>query len=136
MSATPCNAAVVLSCVFVLAAATACVGRHESDVLPATAAVVPHAPALAVQPLPMAVREGDPAMFRISLDADMTAEVQWLIDGVPVAGATEPTLQIHSTTRGQDGAAVRAEVRNAAGVTRSDAATLRVDSRGEVYPWE
>ena len=92
------------------------------------------APVVTTQPAAAYVCAGSPAKFTAAASGAPAPTVQWQgsTDGgstwQTVAGAVYGTLQVASTTAGQNGELYRAVFANPAGTTPSDPATLGVDT--------
>jgi hypothetical protein len=82
-------------------------------------------PAFSVQPAPATVASGGTAVFTAS--ASDAPSYQWYLNGVPLAGATSPTLVIHGATAANAGS-YTCIATNPAGSATSAAAALGVVS--------
>jgi hypothetical protein len=83
-------------------------------------------PGISVQPQSLGVVEGAPAIFTVGSYGTDPLRWQWLRDDVEVAGATAPTLTIHSTARADNGSSFTVNVTNGLGTARSEAAVLTI----------
>lgn len=88
------------------------------------------APSIADQPASATVSAGQPATFTVSASGVQPLRFQWLRGGSPIAGATESTYTIQSTTAADNGALFSATVSNDFGSATSNAATLTVLASG------
>lgn len=88
------------------------------------------APSIAEQPANVTVSAGQPATFTVSASGVQPFQYQWLRNGAAIAGATQSTYTIQSTTAADDGALISATVSNAFGSATSNAATLTVLAGG------
>lgn len=88
------------------------------------------APSIAEQPVSVSVSAGQPATFTVSASGVQPLSYQWLRNGVAIAGATQSTYTIQSTTAADDGAQFSATVTNGLGSVTSNAATLTVLANG------
>lgn len=90
--------------------------------------VVPVAPAIAREPADLAVALGQAARFNLGLTTifQPSLTIQWLTNGVAVAGAQRRSLELAETTPADDGLSVQAVVASPSGTATSRLATLRV----------
>lgn len=83
-------------------------------------------PGLVRPPQGQRVLEGRPASFSIRLNNGDGAAIQWLRNGLPIGGATEPTYTLPAASLADDGALFSARVTSGATVVTSPEAALRV----------
>ena len=83
----------------------------------------PSAPVLTVPPAAQSVEPGQDVSFFVLADGTFPFTYQWLKDGVPIAGATEPTLALPDVEVSAAGD-YTVQVSNAAGSVTSGPATL------------
>ena len=93
---------------------------------PATLHVLRRLPVITIQPVDQTVVEGGAASFTVQADGTGLS-YQWERDGAPIAGATDASYTIASTTLADDLASFRVVVSNSAGDVPSEIATLFVD---------
>jgi len=92
------------------------------------------APQVTTQPENATVEAGENASFTAAASGDPAPTVQWQSksgdgDWTPIAGATDPTLNLAAVTADQDGTQYRAVFTNDAGSATSDPATLTVTEK-------
>lgn len=93
-------------------------------------------PSIALQPQPLAVIEGESALFFVRPGHGAAVTYQWYRDGVPIAGATQAGYRMNATTRADDGARFTvALVDEEGGRTVSETATLGVAPANEPFAW-
>lgn len=126
-----------LAAVGALVALTAC-DDYETRLVTATQdpTVARVAPAIETEPQPIAVTEGEAAMFFVYAQGRGPVTYQWERNGVAIAGATRPVHQVHATTLADDQAKFTVVVANDSGKTTSRAATLIVTPRHETTAWK
>ncbi|MCA3240492.1 MAG: hypothetical protein ING89_04255 [Rubrivivax sp.] len=93
--------------------------------VPPAPPVAPAAPVITAQPQPQSVSDGGAATFSVTASGTGLG-YQWQRNGVPVAGATGPTLSLTGLTLGDTGARWRVVVSNAGGTAVSDEVALAV----------
>jgi hypothetical protein len=125
-----------------LACLAGCGGEAEVPLDAAPRAIGAASPAPAAPPRllrvpqPLVTREGEGALFVAAADGAPPLAWQWLCNGVEIAGARGPVLQLAAALRGDDGARYAVRVSNAAGAVQSPPAQLRVEPAGTRAPWE
>lgn len=105
--------------------ATNVAGTVTSTGATLTVSTTPVAPAILLQPRPVTVNAGAPAVFTVSATGSNPLAYQWQRNGTDIAGATQPLLSI-TASDADNGALYRVVVRNAAGTVSSAAAQLTV----------
>ena len=91
-------------------------------------ASVPTLPVISAQPQPLAVYQGQDALFTVSATGSGTLNYQWLFEGSPIPGATSNSLTVTNVLP-QNIGAYSVVVANGAGpVTSSNAALTLRDS--------
>lgn len=93
-------------------------------------AAVTAAPQVAIQPAVASVRAGEAVVFAATVTGVPLPTLQWLRDGVPIAGATGSSFSISAVVVGDDGAHVQVVASSAAGAATSADAVLRVAAGG------
>lgn len=104
-------------------------GRATSS--EATLTVLPALLRFVVQPTAQVVSAGTTARFSAEAAAEPSAvplQYQWQRDGVPVAGATAPSLSVAAVSRADDGARFTVTVSGGGSTLTSDAAALTVEA--------
>lgn len=86
------------------------------------------APSIAEHPANVTVSAGQPATFQVSASGVQPLRYQWRRNGAAIAGATQRTYTIASTTSADNGAQIAVTVSNDFGSLTSAAATLAVIS--------
>jgi hypothetical protein len=94
------------------------------------------APVIDQQPQPIAVAEGESAMFIVQASGRGPLSYQWQRNGTAIAGANRPVHRIHAATRGDDQGQYSVVVTNDGGRAASSAATLIVTPRDETVAWQ
>jgi len=97
----------------------------ELDLFGLTGAALPVAPTITKQPSSIAVTAGQSVSFSVTASGTATLNYQWQKNGATIAGATNATYTIASTTS-TDAASYSVVVTNSAGSVTSSAATLTV----------
>ena len=98
-------------------------GTITSDIAQLTLA---DPPAIDTDPVGGTVCQGDPFTLSVTATGEPPLTYEWRLDGVAIAGATDPTYMIGSTGGADDGVYTCA-VSNACGIVVSAAADLTVD---------
>lgn len=99
----------------------------------ATLFVIPNVlPSFLTQPQPVAVTEGTPATFAVSVAGRPSPLLQWRKNGVDIAGATAASYTTPPSTSADNDALFSVAARNALGVVLSGDARLTVNAI--VYP--
>jgi len=88
----------------------------------------PSTPSITVQPSAQTVVVGQSATFTVAATGTGPLDYQWEKNGAAIAAATSVSYTTPATTLGDDGAAFRVIVGNAAGQVTSDVAMLSVTS--------
>ena len=94
------------------------------------------APTITVQPAPVSVVAGQPAVFTVTASDATPLSYQWWRDEEALVGATGGSLTVPATTLGDSGAVFRVTVAGATGSVLSAPVALTVDPvlpRG--FPW-
>lgn len=98
----------------------------------------PTAPTITTHPQPVTMGEGSPASWTSAASGDPAPTVQWqLLDAstwLDIAGATNPTYTLATTTPADDGLQVRAAWTNTGGTTYSNPALLTVTTEPDPEP--
>ncbi|MBL9166525.1 MAG: hypothetical protein JNN07_02150 [Verrucomicrobiales bacterium] len=89
--------------------------------------------AITTQPVDTSIEVGASAQFKVAADGTYPHRYQWLLNGVPVPGATAGTFTTAITTLAQDGAVVSVVVSNDFSTATSQNAVLRVTSTPRTY---
>ena len=105
-----------------LCAVTNAAGTTPSD---AATLTVTDPPAITAQPQSKTVNPGQAVSFTVAATSTLPLSYQWKKDGSAISGATLATYSIASAQQTHEGSYL-CEVKNAAGTTPSDAATLTV----------
>ncbi|HET9863612.1 MAG TPA: immunoglobulin domain-containing protein [Steroidobacteraceae bacterium] len=84
-------------------------------------------PVITQQPAPVAVTEGESAMFSVQASGS-NLRYQWLLNGTEIGGAIEPVLYTDYVVAANSGAVYSVMVYNGAGLVVSDGAVLTVDA--------
>lgn len=90
------------------------------------AAVPPRAPAIAVQPLSLAVAFGTTVTLSVGAEGTLPMSFQWQRDGEDIVGATQVALVLESVDA-LDAGSYRVSITNAAGTVWSAVAVLTVE---------
>ncbi len=122
-----------LVCLAMGATLAACGGGGGGDAtsaapanpVPPSPPAAPAAPVITTQPQPQSVSDGGSATFSV-IASGTDLGFQWQRNGVPVAGATAPTLSLTGLTLADTGARWRVVVGNAGGSVVSDEVALAV----------
>jgi hypothetical protein len=83
------------------------------------------APTIVSQPASQTVVEGSSVVFEVTASGQALS-YQWLRDGTPIPGATEPSYTLSAVTLAEDGAGFSVVVTNVAGSVTSQVATVQV----------
>jgi len=83
-------------------------------------------PMITSQPASVAVTAGQPATFMVTANGTAPLSYQWLREGTPVPGATDPTFGLQTTSLADNGAQFSVRVSNPAGSLTSQVAVLAV----------
>jgi mucin-19 len=95
--------------------------------------VLPTAPVVTLQPVPVRVTAGSSASFSVEASGTAPLSYRWRKAGVPIAGGTSAALTFTATEE-TDAGVYDVAVSNLAGTTMSAAATLTVDPLARVKP--
>ena len=101
-------------------------GSTKSDVATLTVTTPPTAPAITTQPANASLVIGNPATFTVVASGTAPLSYQWEKNGKAVTGATTANYTVAAATLGDNGSMYDVIVKNAAGSTKSDVATLTV----------
>jgi hypothetical protein len=86
-------------------------------------------PALAVQPAPVACKVDEPFALRVGVEGGRDVSLQWLRNGVPIEGATQPVFSVEKA-RISDSGSYSVEVLSRSGRVVSRTATVAVTLPG------
>jgi hypothetical protein len=100
-------------------------GAIYSDATPLTVSPT-SPPMITLPPGSRTVYDGGTARFLVQAGSYPRLTCQWLLEGVPLAGETNPVLTLGTVTTSQSGGAYRAVVGNEAGFSTSAVAVLTV----------
>ncbi len=103
---------------------------------PATVTVTrsPAPPSISSQPAALTVTAGSTAVFAAAINGTAPLSYQWFRNGVAMAGANAPVLQLPAVDVGDSGSRYELEIGNGAGSVRSASATLTVTPGGTPPP--
>ncbi|MFC0403373.1 discoidin domain-containing protein [Paraburkholderia rhizosphaerae] len=111
-------------------AAIAVTVSNASGSIPSQAAtlhvVAPAAPQIQTQPAAQSVQAGQNATFSVVATGSPTLTYQWLKNGQPIQGATQPVYNTPPATTDDNSSMYSVVVTNSAGTTTSGTATLSV----------
>lgn len=101
-------------------------GSRPAEASPQNAVQQATAPGITTQPQSTTVVEGQTATFSVVADGTSPLTYQWSQNGLPIAGATGPTLTLSPANLADDGSVFSVSVSNAAGTVTSVNVVLSV----------
>ena len=105
-------------------------GSVSSDAATLRVTRMPAPPSISTQPGGLTVPAGSTALFAAAINGTAPLSYQWFRNGIAIAGANAPVLQLPAVVEGDSGGSYALEVSNVAGTVRSSAAALTVTPAG------